>query len=231
MILHGVELDEKLFESLGVRFAGDPKVFLHHGDILKLKIRDLSPGRRVLVVGNLPYGITSDLVLWLLAQHRDIRRAVVLMQREVAERLTAKPGERAAGSLTLSVHYRCEAERILEVPPTVFRPIPRVHSSLVAFRFRESPAVHPKDEAHFFRVIRAAFGERRKNLVNALVGGLNLPREQIQEAAEKAEFPPGVRGERLTLEDFEKLSDALVGLSPDESGPASSSKSEHDHST
>lgn len=207
--VHAVELDRKLFARLGVEYDSEPRLVLHEDDILKVRIRDLVPEGQVVVVGNLPYSITSELVLWLLDQHRDVRRAVVLMQKEVAGRLTAEPGTRAAGSLTLRLRYRAEAESILDVPPGAFRPVPKVTSSLVAFRFLEEPAVHPRDEDLFFRVIRASFGERRKTLVNALSGGLTLPRETVEEVAREAGIDPRVRGERLTLEEFRDLADHL----------------------
>jgi 16S rRNA (adenine1518-N6/adenine1519-N6)-dimethyltransferase len=207
--VHAVELDRKLFERLGVEYESVPNLSLHQDDILKVRIRGLVPDRRVVVVGNLPYAITSDLVIWLLEQHADVRRAVVLMQREVALRLCAEPGARAAGSLTLAVRYRAEAERILDVPPSGFRPVPKVHSSLVAFRFLQEPAVEPRDEAFFLRVIRAAFGERRKTLANALASGLAVPRGAVEEAARAAGIDPRARGERLTLEDFRDLADHL----------------------
>jgi 16S rRNA (adenine1518-N6/adenine1519-N6)-dimethyltransferase len=172
------------------------------------------PGGRALVVGNLPYAITHDLVLWLLDQHADIRRAVVLMQREVAARLCAQPGERAGGTMTLAVHYRAEAERILDVPPGCFRPVPKVTSSLVAFRFRDEPPVRPRDEAFFFRVIRAAFGERRKTLANSLAAGLGRPRAEVEAAVRDAGLDPMIRGERLTLEEFTRLADRLGEAQP-----------------
>jgi 16S rRNA (adenine1518-N6/adenine1519-N6)-dimethyltransferase len=207
--VHAVEVDRELFAGLRVQFESEPRLTLHEDDILKLRVADLVPGGNAVVVGNLPYNITADLVLWLLEQHADIRRAVVLMQREVALRLTADPGRREAGSMTLAVSYRAEAERILDVPPECFRPIPKVTSSLVALRFREHPAVEPRDERRFFRVIRAAFGERRKTLVNALAAGLALPRERIEAAVAAAGLDPRVRGERLSLEDFRRLADLL----------------------
>jgi len=213
--VHAVELDRELFLRLGVEYRTEPRLTLHHEDILRVRLRDLTGGRKALVVGNLPYAITSGLVLWLLEQHEDVRRAVVLMQREVAQRLTAEPGERAAGSLTLVLRYRAEAERILDVPPGCFRPVPKVTSSLVAIRFRSRPAVAPRDEAYFFRVIRAAFGERRKTLANAVASGLSLPREVVVAAAAAAGLDPRTRGERLTLEDFRRLADHLDGRGPD----------------
>lgn len=212
--VHAVELDRELFDRLGVEYSAEPRLTLHHEDILQVRIRDLTGGKPALVVGNLPYAITSGLVLWLLEQYRDVRRAVVLMQREVALRLTAEPGERAAGSLTLALRYRADAERILDVPPGCFRPVPKVTSSLVAIRFRDRPAVAPRNEAFFFRVIRAAFGERRKTLANALVAGLSLPRDRVEAAARAAGLDPRIRGERLTLEDFRKLADHLDGGEP-----------------
>ncbi len=207
--LHAVEVDRELFQGLRVEFDAEPKLTLHEGDVLKLRVRDLVPEGKAVVVGNLPYRITTDLLLWLLDQHADIRRAVVLMQREVARRVTAEPGDREAGSLTLAVRYRAEAERILDVPPQCFRPVPKVVSSLVALRFREEPAVTPRDERFFFRVIRAAFGERRKTLVNALTAGLSLPRAEVEDSIAEAGIDPRMRGERLVLEDFRRLADLL----------------------
>jgi 16S rRNA (adenine1518-N6/adenine1519-N6)-dimethyltransferase len=208
--VHAVELDRELFARLAVEYDSEPSLTLHQGDIREVRIRELVPDRRVIVVGNLPYSITSDLVLWLLDQHAEIRRAVVLMQREVAKRLTAEPGSRDAGSLTLAVRYWAEAERILDVRPGCFRPVPKVHSSLVAFRFRSEPAVRPRDEEFLFRVIRAAFGERRKTLVNALASGLAVPRDEVERAVSEAGLAPRIRGERLGLEDFNKLADLMI---------------------
>jgi 16S rRNA (adenine1518-N6/adenine1519-N6)-dimethyltransferase len=218
--VHAVELDKKLFARLGVEYDTESRLSLHQGDILRYRVRDLAPGRRVVVVGNLPYAITSSLVLWLLEQHADIRRAVVLMQREVAERLTAPSGAREGGSLTLAVRYRAEAERVLDVPPRCFRPVPKVHSSLVAFRLREEPAVQTLDEAYLFRVIRAAFGKRRKTLLNALTAGLALPRPVVETAILGVGFDPRIRGERLSLEQFARLADELFMRRDPGEGPA-----------
>jgi 16S rRNA (adenine1518-N6/adenine1519-N6)-dimethyltransferase len=208
--LIAVELDRKLSDLLGVELASEPKLVLHQGDILAVRIRDWIPEGKAVVVGNLPYAITSELVLWLLDQHEAVRRATVLMQREVARRLTAPPGSREAGSLTLALQYRAEVERLLDLPPSVFRPAPQVTSSLVAIRFREHPAVAPRHEGVFFRVIRAAFGERRKTLPNALAAGLAIPRGEALEAVRAAGLDPRVRGERLGLDDFRRLADLLL---------------------
>jgi 16S rRNA (adenine1518-N6/adenine1519-N6)-dimethyltransferase len=137
-----------------------------------------------------------------------------MMQREVAERITAEPGSRKAGSLTLALHYRADADRLVDVPPACFQPRPRVHSTVIALRFLAEPRVHPRDEALFFRTIRAAFGERRKTLANALAGGLALARETAEEAAHRAGLDPRIRGERLTLEEFRRLADALGEIAP-----------------
>jgi 16S rRNA (adenine1518-N6/adenine1519-N6)-dimethyltransferase len=217
--LHAVELDRNLAGRLGVEYASEPRLTLHARDVLDLSIRDLVPEGQVVVVGNLPYAITSDLVLWMLGQPGTIRRAIMLMQREVAARLTAPPGAREAGSLTLAVRYRAEAERLLDVPPTAFRPVPKVVSSLVVFRFLAEPPVTPRDERFFFRVIRAAFGERRKTLVNALVAGLDLPRRQVEDAVAATGLDPRVRGERLGLEEFSRLADHLRGGAKDGTSP------------
>jgi 16S rRNA (adenine1518-N6/adenine1519-N6)-dimethyltransferase len=208
--LHAVEVDPELLEGLRVEFQDEARLTLHRADILDLRVGDIVPQGPAVVVGNLPYGITSDLVLWLLDQHAAIRRAVILMQREVAERLTAEPGEREAGPLTLALHYRAEAEGILDIPPSCFRPIPKVHSRLVSLRFRPEPPVHPRDEALFFRVIRFAFAERRKTLANALAAGLHRPRPDMETVLRRSGLDPRIRGERLTLEDFRRLADLLA---------------------
>jgi 16S rRNA (adenine1518-N6/adenine1519-N6)-dimethyltransferase len=210
--LYAVELDRNLAERLGVEYGRSPGFSLHTGDILQVAIRDLVPEGNAVVVGNLPYAITSDFVLWLLQQHDAVRRAVLLMQREVAERLTAPPGSREAGSLTLAIRYRALPERLIDIPPSAFRPRPKVVSTLVVFRFLAEPPVHPKDERFFFRVIRAGFSERRKTLVNSLMAGLALPRPVAEQAVRDAGLDPRIRGERLDLEDFRRLADLLGDL-------------------
>ena len=212
--VHAVEVDRELFAALGVELGADPNLTLHNEDILRTRVRDLIPEGKVTVVGNLPYHITSDLLLWLIEQREAVPRAVVMMQREVAARITAEPGSREAGSLTLALHYRADLDRLIDVPPECFQPRPRVHSTVVALRFLEEPRVRPRDEALFFRTIRAAFGERRKTLANALAGGLALGRETAEEAARQAGLDPRIRGERLTLEEFRRLADALGEIAP-----------------
>ncbi|NNF08317.1 MAG: ribosomal RNA small subunit methyltransferase A, partial [Candidatus Eisenbacteria bacterium] len=208
--VHAVEVDRELLARLRVDFEDTPNIFLHEGDILKTEVGDLVPEGKVLVVGNLPYHITSDLILWLIKHHDRVSRAVILMQKEVALRLTAEPGEREAGSLTLALNYRCEAERLLDVPPSCFRPIPKVQSSLVVLRFRDKPLVEPTDERFFFRVIRGAFGERRKTLANSLSGALKVPRAIVADSISAIGLDERIRGERLSLEQFCELANDLV---------------------
>jgi len=212
--VHAVEVDRELYAKLGVELGAHENLVLHEADILRTRIRDLIPSGPVTVVGNLPYHITSDLVLWLLEQREVVSRAVVMMQREVAQRLTAEPGERKGGSLSLLVNYYAEAEILLEVPPTCFRPVPKVHSSVVVFRLRDRPAVAPRDEALFFRAIRAAFAERRKTLSNTISSGLSLLRPETDAAIVAAGLDPKIRGEKLTLEEFRRLADALGDYLP-----------------
>ena len=206
--LHAVEVDRELFAQLKVEWS-ETNVVLHQRDILKSRLEDFVPRGPVIVAGNLPYHITTDLLFWLLREHERIPRAVVMMQQEVARRITAEPGTREAGAVTLALQYRCGADRVLDVPPSAFRPRPKVHSSVVSLRFLPEPAVHPKDEALFFRLIRAGFGQRRKTLVNALAGTLGVERGTVQGWVEQAGLEPKIRGERLTLHDFERLSNVV----------------------
>lgn len=206
--VHAVEVDRELCARLRVEYAEQSGFHLHEGDVLQLDPASLVSGPAV-AVGNLPYAITSDLVLWLIRYRAHFRRAVVMMQREVAERLTAPPGARRAGRLTLTLNYHAEADRLFDVPPACFRPRPKVTSTVVAVRFRDHPPVQPADEDWFFKVIRAAYGERRKTLANALEVGLGVPRPRVEEALASLHLSSKVRGERLNLEQFAALADAL----------------------
>ena len=133
---------------------------------------------------------------------------VTMVQKEVADRMTARPGTKAYGALSVAVQYYTEPEVVLAVPPKSFLPAPDVESSVISCRVRERPAVEVKDEEMFFRVVRASFGQRRKTLGNALKGG-GFSREAVRDALEKAGIDPTRRGETLTLEEFAKLADVF----------------------
>jgi 16S rRNA (adenine1518-N6/adenine1519-N6)-dimethyltransferase len=168
-----------------------------------------APGGRVLVVGNLPYSVSKPILERLLAAHASLDVAVLMLQREVAERLAAQPGGRAYGALT--VFWQCWAEvtPLLVVPPGAFRPPPAVESAVVRATFRAASRVPLDDDAAFARLVRAAFGQRRKTLANALRGGGLGSAARIGEALDRAAIDGARRAETLTLEEFARLADGL----------------------
>jgi 16S rRNA (adenine1518-N6/adenine1519-N6)-dimethyltransferase len=147
----------------------------------------------------------------LLERHLPITHMVTMVQKEVALRMVAKPGGKDYGALSVAVQYYTDPEIVLDVPPRSFIPAPEVDSVVIACKVRETPAVQVQDEKMFFRVVKAAFGQRRKTLANALKGG-GLPKEQVRDAMERAGIDPTRRGETLSLNEFAQLADAFSDL-------------------
>jgi 16S rRNA (adenine1518-N6/adenine1519-N6)-dimethyltransferase len=173
-----------------------------------------APAGRVLVVGNLPYSASKAILDRLLGAHAALDRAVLMLQREVAERLAATPGGREYGALSVFWQRWAEVTRLLVVPPAAFRPPPAVESAVVRAAFATAPSVTVADEAAFTRVVRAAFGQRRKTLGNALRGGgLGSP-ERLATALAGAGIDGRRRAETLSLEEFARLTDALCRAAP-----------------
>lgn len=203
-----VEVDPALLPALQERVSGFPNVRIVQGDILALDLRALfPPGFVRKVVSNLPYQIASPLTVRLLQEVPDLERLVLMVQREVAERMAACPGTKEYGLLSLLVQYRARVEIALRIPPRAFLPPPKVHSAVVVLRPHPPPG--PVDEALLFRVIRAAFAHRRKQLRNAL-RSLELPPEVLAAAAQDARVALHRRGETLSLQEFLALAGALA---------------------
>lgn len=213
-----VELDKKLPAVLAETLKGYDNVTVVPGDILKLdilRILNLGAGERFKVVANLPYYITTPILMALLEQHLPIERMVTMVQKEVAVRMTARPGSKDYGALSVAVQYHTDARIVMDVPPRAFMPAPEVTSAVIACRVRETPTVHPSDEKLFFRLVRAAFGQRRKTLLNALTGA-GLTKELCRAGLAAAGIAESLRGEQLSLADFARLSDAVGGILPEE---------------
>ena len=213
-----VELDKKLPAVLAETLKGYDNVTVVPGDILKLdilRILNLGAGERFKVVANLPYYITTPILMALLEQHLPIERMVTMVQKEVAVRMTARPGSKDYGALSVAVQYHTDARIVMDVPPHAFMPAPEVTSAVIACRVREMPAVHPSDEKLFFRLVRAAFGQRRKTLLNALTGA-GLTKELCRAGLAAAGIAESLRGEQLSLADFARLSDAVGRILPEE---------------
>ncbi len=203
-----VELDKKLPAVLAETLAGYDNVSIVQGDILKVNIPELMGEGSFKVAANLPYYITTPILMTLLERHLPITAMVTMVQKEVAERMTAKPGSKTYGALSVAVQYYTQPEIVLDVPPRSFIPAPEVDSVVIACRVRTEPAVKVKDEKRFFRVVRAAFGQRRKTLFNALKGAGFL-KEEVRLAMEQAGIEPERRGETLSLQEFAALADAF----------------------
>lgn len=211
-----IELDGRLLPILEESLAGYPNVSIVHGDVLKVDLVKLFQDRfrdaeRVKVVANLPYYVTTPIIMKLLEERLPISSIVVMIQKEVAERLSAGPGTKDYGSLSIAVQYYSEAETVAFVPRTAFLPQPNVDSAVVRLRLREYPSVKVEDERWFFEVVHAAFAQRRKTLANNLLGRF-LPKDrraELEAILASCGIDPGRRGETLSLEEFARLSDAL----------------------
>ncbi len=208
-----VEVDKRLPPVLAETLAGFDNVRVVLQDVLKADLRALIreefPGMRVAVCANLPYYITSPIIIKLLEDKLSIENITVMVQKEAAERLAAQPGSRASGAVSCAVRYYAQPRVMFTVQPGSFYPAPKVTSAVVRLDIRPDPAVPVPDEKVYFALIRAAFGQRRKTAANAIAAGLGLPRQQVATALEAAGLDPRVRPEQLTLEDFAAIDAAL----------------------
>ncbi|MFC4811888.1 16S rRNA (adenine(1518)-N(6)/adenine(1519)-N(6))-dimethyltransferase RsmA [Paenibacillus sp. GCM10023250] len=210
-----VEIDNRLIPILRDVLAETPNVHVEHGDVLKLDLRALMERQfaglsGVSVVANLPYYVTTPILMKLLEEKLPLEHIVVMIQKEVAERMAAKPGGKDYGSLSVAVQYYCVPELVCIVPHTVFIPQPNVDSAVIKLSLRNKPAVEVEDEAFFFRTVQACFAQRRKTIANnltAFVGKAN--RERIAPLLESCGIDPSRRGETLALAEFAALSEAL----------------------
>lgn len=212
--VYAVEVDRGLIPVLQDTLKDYKNVELINEDIMKTDIAALTGGESFRVVANLPYYITTPIVMSLLESGLHCRSLTVMVQKEVGERMTASPGTKDYGALTLAVGYRTKAAIVRKVPAGCFIPAPKVDSVVVHMDVFEEPPLKAGDEKLLFTVIRGAFNQRRKTLLNALSGHreLGLSRDIIREAIEKNGEKPAVRGEELSIEQFIRLSDTLRDL-------------------
>lgn len=209
-----LELDETLIPVLGRTLAEYPNVTVRQGDILKTDLSALLAGEahdaHISVCANLPYYITTPILMYLLESRAELDSITVMVQAEVASRLTAAPGSADYGAITASVAYFGTARKLFTVSAGNFYPAPKVYSAVVRIDLYKEKPVRPKSEEAFFKTIRAAFGQRRKTLVNALSAAFpELPKETIQSALLACGLDERIRGERLSVADFAALSDRL----------------------
>lgn len=210
-----VEIDRNLIPVLEETLCEYSNVTLINADILKLDIKRIvdeeNGGVPIKVVANLPYYITTPIIMGLLENHVPVKSITVMVQKEVADRMQVGPGTKDYGALSLAVQYYARPEIVANVPPNCFIPRPNVGSAVIRLTRYEEPPVQVEDERRMFALIRAAFNQRRKTLVNALsnASGLGVTREQAMSALENMQLSPTIRGEALTLEQFARLSAEL----------------------
>lgn len=210
-----VEIDRALIPILEDTLGEYNNVTVINEDILKLDINELikekNAGRPVKVVANLPYYITTPIIMGLFEKKVNVESITVMVQKEVAQRMQAGPGTKDYGALSLAVQYYAVPEIVSNVPPNCFMPRPNVSSAVIRLKLHEEPVIHVKSEELLFRIIRASFAQRRKTLMNSIhnSGELNITKEQVSCALNRMGLPETIRGEALTLEQFAELSDIL----------------------
>ena len=210
-----VEIDKALIPILEETLSAYDNVTIINGDIMKIDLHklvsDFKDKGSLKVVANLPYYITTPIIMMLLESGISLKNITIMVQKEVAERMRVGPGTKDYGALSLAVQFYAKPEIMANVPPNCFIPRPNVGSAVIRLTRYEEPPVKVKDADYMFRLIRASFNQRRKTLANGLSNapGLSLNREKVTEALEKMSLSPTVRGETLTLEQFATLSDLL----------------------
>jgi 16S rRNA (adenine1518-N6/adenine1519-N6)-dimethyltransferase len=206
-----VEVDHKLFAMLERRFMISTGVRLIKADILKFDLESIKPEApgKITVAGNIPYYLTTPLITQFLTQSNSfIRKIYLMIQKEVADRLVAKPGTKAYGALSLCAQYYAPAKKLITVPAGSFKPQPKVDSAFIELAVRPQPLLNPQDEKIFFALVRAIFQSRRKILSNSMKS-MGKPVEQVNRALERTHIRPDIRGEQLGLEKMMELAKAL----------------------
>lgn len=203
-----IELDDRMIKILSERFSLYNNLEIIHDDVLKVNLKDIIKNEKsVKVVANLPYYITTPIIMKLLEDRLNIDTITVMVQKEVAERLCSITGDNTAGAITHAIRYYTIPEIVINVPNTSFIPAPEVESSVIRFKVLKQPSINVIDEKVLFKVIKNAYMQRRKTLTNALSN--ILPKDEIVKVLEKLDIDTKIRGEKLTLEQFAKISDYI----------------------
>ena len=208
------ELDDRLLPVLDETLAEFDNVEIINQDILKADLpkifEEKCKGMDVAVCANLPYYITSPIVMLFLENKLPVKSITVMVQKEAADRLCAEVGSRDGGAVTVAVAYYAHSEELFFVPRDSFLPPPKVNSAVIKLTLRDKPPVDVPDEEFFFKVVKAAFSQRRKTAENSISAGLGIAKAQVAEALEKAGLEKTVRAEKLTMEDFAEITRALI---------------------
>ena len=208
-----VEIDRRLLPVLDYTLEGFDNVTVLERDILKTDVKKLIDdefdGEKISVAANLPYYITTPIITNLIESKLPLKNIVVMVQKEVAQRICAKPGKKDYGAITVLCQYYTSPRMVCVVPAGSFFPPPKVDSAVLCMEMLEKPSVEVKDEKLFFRVVKAAFAQRRKTLLNCLQSGFSADKETISRVLESIDISPQIRGEKLGLSDFARIADAF----------------------
>ena len=211
-----VELDTRLMPVLAETLAEHENFKVINADVMKVDLHKLIEeefaGMDVVVCANLPYYITSPIIMKLLEDKLPIKALTVMVQKEAADRLCAEVGSRESGAVTVAVNYYSEAEKLFGVSRGSFMPAPNVDSAVIKLNVAEKPRVDVKDEKLFFRMVKSAFGQRRKTISNSITSGLSISKDAFKTACENAEISPTARAEALTLEELARLANAICDI-------------------
>ncbi len=212
-----IEIDKSLIPILGETLKDYENTEVINTDILKVDLKELVEtklsGERVKVVANLPYYVTTPIIMKFLEEEVPVKDIVVMVQKEVADRLKAKPNTKDYGSLSVAVQYFCEPEIVTRVPKTVFIPTPNVESTVIRLKVLDNPPVNVTNRKLFHRVVRASFAKRRKTILNSLsFSNLGIDKDQIKECLMACDIDPKRRGESLAIEEFAALSNAVCKM-------------------
>ena len=213
-----IELDERMIKILKERFIAYNNFEIINEDVLKVDLRNLIKAEKqsnnlknAKIVANLPYYITTPIIMKLLEEKLDINSITVMIQKEVAERLIAVPGEKLSGAITYCVYYYADSESVMLVENNSFIPEPDVQSEVIKLNIREKPIIEVKDEKMFFKLIKISFIQIRKTLINSLVnGGIFKNKEEAKNVFEELGFDLNIRGENLSIQDFANLAEKIV---------------------
>ncbi len=209
-----IEIDERLPKVLEYTLAEFDNVKVINDDVLKLDLHELIknefPNEKVSIAANLPYYITTPIITKLLEEKLPIKNIVVMVQKEVAERLTANPSTKDYGAITVLCRYYTEPSIVTKVPASLFVPPPKVDSAVLKLKVLDKPSVEVIDEKIFFRVVKAAFSQRRKTLLNCLSSFFSMPKDELSALLKSADVEPTRRGETLSLPEFAAIADLLA---------------------
>lgn len=212
-----IELDSKMIQILNDRFSMYDNIEIINEDVLKINLKKLilenkqiNNIKNVKIVANLPYYITTPIVMKLLEEELDLESITIMIQKEVAKRLSSVPGDKETGAITYSVYYYSKPEEIMVVPNNSFIPEPEVESEVIKLNIRSKKQVNPNNKELFFKIIKVAFMQRRKTLLNSLVnGGIIQDKQTAKDILQELNLDENIRAEKLTIEDFEKISNVI----------------------